>query len=298
MAGKGRPRRHDPVVNRPQGAGRHQHALGLALDDGTLAGWAFVHERFYARLARRAFLDGATHPAVRGRGIGTLLLRWAIDRGEEVRSPRGRRTCRASWRPSRDASLDGFGRAPPRPRVWRRSATSLDMRRGPAAALPAEPDVPGTRIVPYDAAFAELVRDATTAAPADHWSSRPVRAEDWERDFVGELHLRADLSFVPLADDEVAGYSANYCSEADWAVSDVREAWISQLGFGGPGEAAARRPPSWSAAWRRSARPGWRQPRSASTRRTRPSAVGDIPRTARLRGQSAVRAHVPSGRRD
>ncbi|HEX7399660.1 MAG TPA: GNAT family N-acetyltransferase, partial [Candidatus Limnocylindrales bacterium] len=93
-----------------------------------------------------------------------------------------------------------------------------------------EPDVPGVRIVPYDAAFAELVRDAHNAAFADHWSSEPVRAEDWERDFVGEPHFRADLSFVALAGDEVAGYSVNYCSEADWAVSDVRDAWIGQLG--------------------------------------------------------------------
>ena len=58
------------------------NTLGLALDDGSFAGWAFVHERFHARLARRAFVDG-THPDVRGRGIGTLLLRWAIARGEE-----------------------------------------------------------------------------------------------------------------------------------------------------------------------------------------------------------------------
>ena len=204
------------------------NTLGLALDDGTFAGWAFVHERFHARLARRAFLDGATHPAVRGRGIGTLLLRWAIDRGEESLATQPADLPRF-LEAFRDVTSTGsvelhraHGFAPVR--------HYMDMRRGLAAALPAEPDVPGTRIVPYDAAFAELVRDAHNAAFADHWSSEPVRAEDWERDFVGEPHFRADLSFVALAGDEVAGYSVNYCSEADWAVSDVREAWVGQLG--------------------------------------------------------------------
>jgi len=204
------------------------NTLGLALCDGSLAGWAIVHERFHAQLARRVFLDGDTHPAVRGRGIGTQLLQWAIARGKETLAGQPADLPRV-LEAFRDLTSTGaielhvaHGFAPVR--------HYMDMRRDLAAAIPAEPAVTGVRIVPYDAAHAEAVRVAHNEAFADHWGSEPVEAEDWDRDFVGDPHFRSDLSFVALAGDEVAGYSANYCSEADWAASAVRDAWIGQLG--------------------------------------------------------------------
>jgi ribosomal protein S18 acetylase RimI-like enzyme len=208
------------------------NTLALALPDGSLAGWAIVNERFHARLARRVFLDGSTNPAVRGRGIGTRLLRWAIARGAETLAAQPADLPRflEAFRDVTTASavelhLDhGFTAV----------RHYMDMRRVLAEALPAEPAVPGVRIAPYDAALAEAVRVAHNEAFADHWSSEPIRPEDWERDFVGDPHFRADLSFVALAGDEVAGYSANYCSEADWVASDVRDAWIGQLGVRRP----------------------------------------------------------------
>jgi mycothiol synthase len=200
----------------------------LALPDGSLAGWAIVHERFHAQLARRVFLDGSTHPAIRGRGIGTRLLGWAIARGEETLAAQPADLPRflEAFRDVTAASAVELHLA----HGFAAVRHYMDMRRDLAAALPAEPAVPGVRIVPYDAALAEAVRVAHNEAFADHWSSEPIRPDDWERDFVGDPHFRADLSFVALAGDEVAGYSANYCSEADWAASDVRDAWIGQLG--------------------------------------------------------------------
>ena len=47
-------------------------------------------------------------------------------------------------------------------------------------------------------------------------------------------HFRADLLFVALAGEHVAGFSVNYCSEADWAAGGVRDAWIGQLGVRRP----------------------------------------------------------------
>ncbi len=204
------------------------NTLGLALHDGSLAGWAIVHERFRALLARRVFLDGATHPAVRGRGIGTQLLSWAIARGEETLT-------------AQPADLPRFLEA--YRDVTSTSAVALhiahgftavrhyqDMRRDLGTSLPAEPAVAGVRIVPYETAHTEAARLAHNEAFADHWCSEPVRPEDWDRDFVGDPHFRADLSLVAFAGDEVAGYSINFCSEADWAVGDVRDAWIGVLG--------------------------------------------------------------------
>lgn len=200
----------------------------LALSDGSLAGWAIVHERSHGRLARRVFLDGATGPHMRGRGIGTQLLRWAMARGEETLAAQPAdlpRYLEAFRDVTASSAVDlhvahGFAAV----------RHYMDMRRDLSVALPVEPTVGGVRIVRYETTFAEAVRRAHNEAFTDHWESEPVRPEDWERDFVGNPRFRADLSFIALAGDEVAGYSVNYCSEADWAASDVRDAWIGQLG--------------------------------------------------------------------
>jgi mycothiol synthase len=204
------------------------NTLGLALQDGSLAGWAIVHERYRASLARRAFLDGATHPAVRGRGIGTQLLRWAIARGDETLAAQPADLPRflEAFRDETSADAVALHVA----HGFTAVRHYMDMRRDLAAALPAEPVVAGVRIVPYQAVHAEAVRLAHNEAFADHWGSEPVCSGDWDRDFVGDPHFRADLSLVALAADEVAGYSVNFCSEADWAASGLREAWIGQLG--------------------------------------------------------------------
>ena len=204
------------------------NTLALALPDGSLAGWAIVQERPHGRLARRASLDGATHPQVRGRGIGTRLLRWAMARGEEtlVAQPADLPRYLESFRDVTASSAVDLHVA----HGFTAVRHYMDMRRDLSVALPAEPTVDGVRIVPYETKFAEAVRRAHNQAFTDHWGSEPVRPEDWWRDFVGNPRFRADLSFVALAGDEVAGYSVNYCSEADWAASDVRDAWIGQLG--------------------------------------------------------------------
>ena len=200
----------------------------VALEDGSLAGWAVVHEQFRGARARYVRVDGATHPAARGRGIGTRLLGWAIARGEEALG-------------TQPAELPRFLEA------FRDVKTSdaielhlahgfvpirhyMDMRRDLASPIPPEIPVAGVRIVGYDEVRSEAVRAAHNDSFADHWGSEPVDVDDWDRDYVGDPHFRADLSFVALADGEVAGYSVNYCSEADWAASSVRDAWIGQLG--------------------------------------------------------------------
>ena len=204
------------------------NTLGLVLPDGSLAGWAIVHGRSCARLARRAFLEGTTHPAVRGRGIGTQLLRWAIARSEETLAAQP-----ADLPRFLEAYLDVTSTGAVALHIEHGFAAVrhyMDMRRDLAGSLPAEPAVAGVRIVPYEATHAEAVRRAHNEAFADHWNSEPVPPEDWERDFVGDPHFRADLSLVAFAGEDVAGYSINYCSEADWAASDVRDAWIGVMG--------------------------------------------------------------------
>ena len=199
------------------------------LNDGSLAGWAVVHERFRGERTRYVRLDGATHPAARGRGIGTRLLGWAIARGEEALSaqpadlPRFLEAFRdVDWRATQSSSIVRAGSP--------RSGITWTCAEISCASIPPEIPVAGIRIVGYDDARSEAVRAAHNDSFADHWGSEAVDADDWDRDYVGDPHFRADLSFVALAGSEVAGYSVNYCSEADWAASSVRDAWIGQLG--------------------------------------------------------------------
>ena len=126
------------------------NTLGLVLPDASLAGWAIVHERFRASLARRVFLDGDTHPTVRGRGIGTQLLRWAIARGEETLAAQPADLPRF-LEAFRDVDATGavalhLGHGFTAVRQY------MDMRRDLTAALPAETAVAGIRIVPYEPA--------------------------------------------------------------------------------------------------------------------------------------------------
>jgi ribosomal protein S18 acetylase RimI-like enzyme len=169
---------------------------------------------------------------VRGRGIGSALLGWAVARGEEILAgrPRGLPGIIEAFQEDRlvDAIAlhEAFGFRPAR---W-----YVNMRRGLGEPLPAAPVPPGLEVRVYEPGRAEAVRVAHNEAFADHWGSEPITAETWGHDFVGDPYFRPDLSFVACAEDEIAGYAVNYVAEADWAASGVREGWIGQVGVRRP----------------------------------------------------------------
>jgi mycothiol synthase len=208
------------------------NSLVLELADGTLGGSVVLHERLHGIGARRVFLWGVTHPALRGRGIGTALLGWAVARAEEILAAQpddlpglveAFKEVRLADAVALHESL-GF-----RPARW-----YVDMRRDLRDPLPPMPDLGGLVVHAYDASLAELVRLAHNEAFADHWGSEPQTAEVWNRDFVGDPFFRGDLSFVIMAGDQVAGYTVNYVAEADWEVTGIREGWVGQLGVRRP----------------------------------------------------------------
>lgn len=214
------------------------NSLVLEEADGALAGWITVHERLEGTAARRVFLWGVTHPARRGLGIGSALLRWGIARGEELLGgqpadlPRLLETFREERLAEAIALHAAAGFVPAR---W-----YFDMRRDLREPIPAEEAVGGVRIEEYATAAAALsdlgerVRLAHNEAFADHWGSEPQKADTWAHDFVGHPYFRGDLSFVAFDRDTIAGYSVNYVSEADWSAAGIREGWVGQLGVRRP----------------------------------------------------------------
>jgi mycothiol synthase len=204
------------------------NSLVLELPDGSLGASIVALERLEAASARRVFLWGLTHPALRGRGIGTAILRWGVDRANEILAaqpddlPGHLETFKEDRLADAVALHEAAGFRPVR---W-----YSDMRRDLAEPLPAMPELGGLAIRPYEASLGERVRLAHNEAFADHWGSEPQTAEIWHREFVGDPYFRADLSFVILDGDEVAGYTVNYVAESDWAATGVREGWVGQLG--------------------------------------------------------------------
>jgi len=208
------------------------NTLALALPDGSLAASIGIHERLRGTGARRVFLWGVTHPALRGRGIGTAILRWAVARAEEILAaqPDDLPGLVEAFKEVRLADAVALHEAQGfRPARW-----YVDMRRDLREPLPALPDVGGVEVRAYDAAWSERVRLAHNEAFADHWGSEPLAPDVWNRDFVGDPFFRADLSFVALDGEEVAGYSVDYVAESDWEATGVREGWIGQLGVRRP----------------------------------------------------------------
>jgi len=208
------------------------NSLALELPDGSLAASIVVMERLHGTGARRVFLWGVTHPAHRGRGIGSAILGWGVARGEEILA-------------ARPGDLPGLVEAFKEVRLadavalheaagFRPARWYFDMRRDLREPLPAMPHLGGLELRPYEAAWGELVRLAHNEAFADHWGSEPQTPEVWNREFVGDPYFRGDLSLVAFDGEEIAGYAVNYVAEADWEATGVREGWIGQLGVRRP----------------------------------------------------------------
>ncbi len=204
------------------------NTLALALPDGALAASIMVHERLQGIDSRRVFLWGATHPAHRGLGIGSAILAWALARADEILADQPAELLRVveAFKEVRQADAVALHEAAGfRPARW-----YFDMRRDLREPLPDLPDLGGLRLEPYLPALAERVRLAHNEAFADHWGSEPLTPEMWGRDFLGDPFFRGDLSFVAFDGEEIAGYTVNYVSEADWEATGVREGWVGQLG--------------------------------------------------------------------
>ncbi|HSW43600.1 MAG TPA: GNAT family N-acetyltransferase [Patescibacteria group bacterium] len=208
------------------------NTVALELPDRSLAASMQVMVRLHGIDSRRVFLSGTTHPAHRGRGIGSAILGWALARADEILADEPADLIRVveAFEEVRLADAVALHEAAGfRPVRW-----YFVMRRDLRQPLPAMPDLGGLRLESYAPALAERVRLAHNEAFADHWGSEPLTPDLWGREFVGDPFFRGDLSFVVLDGDEIAGYTVNYVIEPDWEATGVREGWVGQLGVRRP----------------------------------------------------------------
>ncbi|WP_336697335.1 GNAT family N-acetyltransferase [Curtobacterium sp. USHLN213] len=144
--------------------------------------------------AARVVLEGAVHPALRGRGIGRRVLAWLIGRARqrlaaldldlpatiEVGAAQG-------TGPLRLAAHFEFEPV----RHWVDMQAVLDERTGPA--IPQLPDGYSVRATTSD--DIEPLRIAKNDAFRDHWGSQPMVESDW-RGFLTAATARLDLGRV------------------------------------------------------------------------------------------------------
>ncbi|WP_348788667.1 GNAT family N-acetyltransferase [Leifsonia sp. NPDC080035] len=174
----------------------------------------------------REFLNGGVHPDFWGRGIGRELLAWQIARGRQKLSASEKRL--PGW-------IVGYAdaRAPQRERLLRRAGLEpvryfLSLERSLAEAIPGVVPTEEVRIVPYTPELSAAVHAARDEAFLDHWGSQPLSDEQWESFLSGTF--RADVSFVAIAGDEVAGFLLSQVNEEDWVSQGFTGAYISMLG--------------------------------------------------------------------
>jgi mycothiol synthase len=186
---------------------------------------------------RRYDLDGAVHPAHRGRGLGRRLL--------------ARQEARARRRHEQEAvaipghiGLGADERQDDVRRLAERAGFEAhrwytDLRR-PVTDPPAAPELPdGVRLVPFSPDLDERVRLAHNEAWLDHWGSYPRTAEKWRAWVTGHRNFRRDLSHVALATaaggpPQVAGYVVNSTFEQDWPAQGFTEGWSLLVGVRRP----------------------------------------------------------------
>ncbi len=197
---------------------------------GHVFGWATVNE------VHGIWCQGCVRPTHRRRGIGAQLLRWQLQRGEQLhaathpRVPAHVKVGVAENNSGLEALVRAEGLEPIR--SW------FEMGRDLHGDLPGPQPMPGIRLAPFDPDLDDEVRRAHNIAFRDHFGSTERTPEEWRQYFTGTRAFRPDLSLLALADGsgtgeghaDVAGFLLGYIYDADVAAKGRREVLLGQLG--------------------------------------------------------------------
>lgn len=199
--------------------------------DGKVVAWGTVACLPGTR-QRRVLTSGSVVPAHRGSGLGSELLAWQVERGTEVVRARGGDT--PAWLEVSATDGDLARESLFRDHGFSRLRYYFEMRR-PLSGYAATPRaVPSPlRMVPFDRDLDDAVRDAHNEAFLDHFAASELDDESWRIWVTGD-DFRADLSYVVLDGDDVAGYVLNSLHPDDWPSLGFTEGWTHQLGVRRP----------------------------------------------------------------
>jgi mycothiol synthase len=212
-------------------ADRERDAWVVELD-GRIAGHALLVDR-----RTRLSADGYVHPELRGRGVGSELLRLTEARArqlaESLEPPVKLQNATLVGDPCVPALYERHGFAPAR--HFFRMVIDLDEQEPPLS----ESD--GATIGPYDhPREARAVHETIDGAFAREWNHRPESFEEFEARRLAGRHFDPSLWLVARAGEEVVGaLLADWKRMGDWGwigSVGVREGWRRR----GIGEALLR----------------------------------------------------------
>jgi len=198
----------------------------IALIDGEPAGVGYIEHSPSGERLEVASLYGCVDPTMRGRGVGTALLSWQLDRGRELMAgyshglPCHLRTYNFVHQTDSIALAERLGLAPIR---W------FDQLARPLGDALDAPVPEGIDVAPWDPGCQEEVRLVRNAAFADHWGST-VRTQESFAHWMDGSTTRLDLSFVARREGRVVGYSINEHYPEDAEVTGRIDGWIANLG--------------------------------------------------------------------
>jgi len=166
--------------------------------DGSIVGYA----DFTAK-GGRLNADGYVHPDLRGRGIGSEIVRLteARAREEEASVPAGERAYLQNATLNQDELTVSFyrERGYEAVRGFRGMVIELEQEPVPAA-------VPGIEIRPYrHPDEGQAFHAAQQEAFADHWEHRPTSWEEWQEKRFGRETFDPTLWWVATDGDAIAG---------------------------------------------------------------------------------------------
>lgn len=203
--------------------------IGGSDDAGELRAFAFVRMRLGEVGLLRVFGSGGVDPAWRGRGVGSALLDWQVDRGRQILAASGRDVpARIAVQVDEGAEdlarmLEAKGFAA---RRWYTS-----MRRDLSKPIPEVTLDSTLSLVPWSPELDEQVRRAHNNAFAEHWGSQPQTQEAWSQ---GRTYFAPQWSFVVLdrSSDraQVAGYLISGRYEQDWPALGWTEGYTEVMG--------------------------------------------------------------------
>lgn len=185
--------------------------------DGRVAGYA----DFFAKGSRLQG-DGYVHPELRGRGIGTEILRLTEERAreEEPNVPAGERVYIQNATSDQDEDTARFYREHGYEPVRGYRGMTIELDEEP---VPAE--VPGIAIRSYrHPEEGRAFYAAQQESFADHWEHRPTAWEKWERRRYDSETFDSTLWWVAEADGEIAGILVGEHHR------DPDQGWIETIG--------------------------------------------------------------------
>jgi mycothiol synthase len=209
----------------------HKSNFDLARDlliaevDGRIVGEIEVNVGVRDGIAVHQF-EGFVHPDLRGRGIGTALVRWVERRADEVA---------AEWPGSEPHELGTWidsnvvdGVALVEAEGYRRVRHGFMMIRPLSEPIPDAPLPDGLEIRPVVEADHRRIWDADEEAFRDHWAAGERTPEDFERWFSFP-NLDTSLWRVAWDGDEVAGSVFTLIWPEENAKLGLSRGWLEHI---------------------------------------------------------------------